>query len=149
MCTDSSGTSSLRLFTIIHSPSTSTGSAAEGQKEGGSCEESAKVYPGINTRLQVGTTPGNPILVQQFNNAGNDLEKISTDTAELNQLATAVSSDSTMSAFLSESTRAAFSVSGAVDEDHKQLAILEDEVNRTVVLIERLLKELAEDRMKY
>ena len=100
---------------------------------------------GINTRLQVGTTPGNPILVQQFNNAGNDLEKISTDTAELNQLATAVSSDSTMSAFLSESTRAAFSVSGAVDEDHKQLAILEDEVNRTVVLIERLLKELAED----
>ncbi len=99
----------------------------------------------INTRLQVGTTPGNPILVQQFNSARGDLERISADTGELNRLATAVSSDSTMSAFLSESTRAAFSVSGAVDEDHKQLAILEDEVNRTVVLIERLLKELAED----
>jgi len=99
----------------------------------------------INTRLQVGTTPGNPILVQQFNNVRGDLEKISNDTGELNRLATAVSADSTMSAFLSESTRAAFSVSGAVDEDHKQLAILEDEVNRTVVLIERLLKELAED----
>ncbi len=99
----------------------------------------------INTRLQVGTTPGNPILVQQFNSARSDLERISTNTGELNRLATAVSSDSTMSAFLSESTRAAFSVSGAVDEDHKQLAILEDEVNRTVVLIERLLKELAED----
>ena len=99
----------------------------------------------INTRLQVGTTPGNPILVQQFNNARGNLEQISNDTGELNRLATAVSADSTMSAFLSESTRAAFSVSGAVDEDHKQLAILEDEVNRTVVLIERLLKELAED----
>jgi hypothetical protein len=99
----------------------------------------------INTRLQVGTTPGNPILVQQFNSAGTDLEKISTDTSELNRLATAVSSASTMSAFLSESTRATLNVSGAVDEDHKQLAILEDEVNRTVVLIERLLKELAED----
>lgn len=99
----------------------------------------------INTRLQVGTTPGNPILVQQFNNARGSLEQISNDTGELNRLATAVSADSTMSAFLSESTRAAFSVSGAVDEDHKQLAILEDEVNRTVVLIERLLKELAED----
>ncbi|NQU57336.1 MAG: hypothetical protein HQ513_08875 [Rhodospirillales bacterium] len=99
----------------------------------------------INTRLQVGTTPGNPILVQQFNDARGNLEKISNDTGELNRLATAVSADSTMSAFLSESTRAAFSVSGAVDEDHKQLAILEDEVNRTVVLIERLLKELAED----
>jgi hypothetical protein len=99
----------------------------------------------INTRLQVGTTPGNPILVQQFNNARGHLRQISNDTGELNQLATAVSADSTMSAFLSESTRAAFSVSGAVDEDHKQLAILEDEVNRTVVLIERLLKELAQD----
>ena len=99
----------------------------------------------INTRLQVGTTPGNPILVEQFNNARGNLEKISSDTGELNRLATAVSADSTMSAFLSESTRAAFSVSGAVDEDHKQLSILEDEVNRTVVLIERLLKELAED----
>ena len=99
----------------------------------------------INTRLQVGTTPGNPILVQQFNSARGDLERISIDTGELNKLATAVASDSTMSAFLSESTRAAFSVSGAVDEDHKQLAILEDEVNRTVVLIERLLKELGED----
>jgi hypothetical protein len=99
----------------------------------------------INTRLQVGTTPGNPILVQQFNSAGTDLGRISTDTSELNRLATAVSSASTMSAFLSESTRATLNISGAVDEDHKQLAILEDEVNRTVVLIERLLKELAED----
>jgi hypothetical protein len=99
----------------------------------------------INTRLQVGTTPGNPILVQQFNNARGNLERIDADTGELTQLATAVSANSTMSAFLSESSRAAFSVSGAVDEDHKQLAILEDEVNRTVVLIERLLTELAED----
>jgi len=99
----------------------------------------------INTRLQVGTTPGNPILVQQFNNARSNLESISSDTGELTQLATAVSANSTMSAFLSESTRAAFSVSGAIDEDHKQLAILEDEVNRTVVLIERLLTELAGD----
>jgi len=100
---------------------------------------------GINTRLQVGTTPGNPILVQQFNTARENLERIGRDTGELTKLATAVSADSTMSAFLSESTRAAFSVSGAVDEDHTQLAILEDEVNRTVVLIERLLKELADD----
>ncbi|NQV46362.1 MAG: hypothetical protein HQ504_01125 [Rhodospirillaceae bacterium] len=99
----------------------------------------------INTRLQVGTTPGNPILVQQFNGARNDLEQINNGSGELARLGTAVSADSTMSAFLSESTRAAFSVSGAVDEDHRQLAILEDEVNRTVVLIERLLKELADD----
>ncbi len=99
----------------------------------------------VNARLQVGTTPGNPILVQQYNSALRDLDRISADVGEMNKLSTLVTGDSTMSAFLSESTRAAFSVSGAVDEDHKQLAILEDEVNRTVVLIERLLKEITED----
>ncbi len=99
----------------------------------------------MNARLQVGTTPGNPILVQQFNNAQADLDQLEADIVALNQLAHAVTTDSTMSAFLGESTRAAFSVSGAVDEDHRQLAILEDEVNRTVVLIERLLKEVSSD----
>ncbi len=99
----------------------------------------------INTRLQVGTTRGNPILVQQYNGARSNLEKISFDTGELTKLAGEVAGASTLSAFLSESVRAAFSVSGAIDEDHVQLAILEDEVNRTVVLIERLLKELADD----
>ena len=99
----------------------------------------------INARLQVGTTPGNPILVQQFNSAQQDLDRIAADIAEMNTLANAVSSDSTLSAYLSESTRAAYKVSGAVDEDHRQLAILEDEVNRTVVLIDRLLKEVTDD----
>jgi len=99
----------------------------------------------INARLQVGTTPGNPILVQQFNSAQADLDRVSTDIAEMNNLATRVAGDSTMSAFLSESARAAFGISGAVDEDHRQLTILEDEVNRTVVLIDRLLKEVADD----
>jgi len=99
----------------------------------------------MNARLQVGTTPGNPILVQQFNNAQADLDQLEADIVVMNQLAQAVTTDSTMSAFLAESARAAFSVSGAVDEDHRQLAIMEDEVNRTVVLIERLLKEVSGD----
>ena len=98
-----------------------------------------------NARLQVGTTPGNPILVQQFSSAQGDLDNLAQDVALMNSLANFVTSDSTMSAFLSESSRAAFAVSGAVDEDHLQLAILEDEVNRTDVLIDRLLKEVTED----
>ncbi len=99
----------------------------------------------INTRLQVGTTPGNPILVQQFNGAQTELDRLNADIGEMNRLANAVSSDSTMSNFLSESAHATFQISGAIDEDHRQLAILEDEVNRTVVLIDRLLKEVADD----
>lgn len=100
---------------------------------------------GVNTRLQVGTTPGNPILVQQFNTAQSALDNLGTDIAAMNKLATAVAGVSTMSSYLSESTRSAFGVSGAVDEDHRQLAILQDEVDQTVVLIDRLLNEVTDD----
>ncbi|MBL4747445.1 MAG: hypothetical protein JKY17_01205 [Magnetovibrio sp.] len=99
----------------------------------------------VNARLQVGTTPGNPILVQQFTTAQSALDKLNTDIAGMNKLATAASAMSTMSSYLSESTRAAFGVSGAVDEDHRQLSILQDEVDQTVVLIERLLTEVTDD----
>jgi len=50
-----------------------------------------------------------------------------------------------MAAFLLDSTRAAYSLNGAVEDDHRQLALVEDEVNRTVVSIDRLLNELNED----
>ena len=99
----------------------------------------------VNARLQVGTTPGNPILVQQLSGAQAELSRINANIGEMNKLATAVGSDSTMSAYLSETARATFSISGAIDEDHRQLAILEDEVNRTAVLIERLLSEVSDD----
>ncbi len=99
----------------------------------------------INARLQVGTTPGNPVLVEQFNQALSDLKQIGDDISDMNVLTTNVTADSTLAAFLAENTRAAFRLSGAIDEDHQQLSILEDEVNRTVVLIDRLLKELSED----
>lgn len=99
----------------------------------------------MNSRLQVGTTPGNPILVQQFNSAQADLERLNNDIAEVNKLASSIGDDAALSGFLGEATKAAFTLSGAVDEDHRQLAILEDEVNRTAVLIDRLLKEVTDD----
>jgi hypothetical protein len=100
---------------------------------------------GINSRLQVGTTPGNPILVDSFNQALGQLGQIGDDITRMNVLTTQVTADSTMANFLAENTRAALRLSGAVDEDHRQLAILQDEVDRTVVLIDRLLKELTDD----
>ncbi len=99
----------------------------------------------INARLQVGTTPGNPSLVNQWNAAQALLAAIDNDVAQLNSLANQVAGTSTLSSYVLETTRAAYGLTGAVDEDHRQLAILEDEVNRTVVLIDRLLNELSED----
>jgi hypothetical protein len=99
----------------------------------------------ISARLQVGTTPGNPILTQQWNAAQGELDRITDDVLKMNRLANEVTSSSTMAAYLLESVRAARQLSGAVDEDHRQLRILEDETNRTVVLVERLLTELSDD----
>ena len=99
----------------------------------------------INSRLQVGSTPGNPYLVSQWNVAQQELSKIDRNISRMNSLANKVASTSTMSAYLLETTRAAYGLSGAVESDHRQLAVLEDEVNRTVVLIDRLLNELSED----
>lgn len=99
----------------------------------------------VHARLQVGTTPGNPVLVNQWNEAQTELDRLGDGINLLNSLANSVASDSAFAAFLLESTQATFGLSGAIDEDHRQLVILEDETNRTVVLIDRLLNELSED----
>jgi len=99
----------------------------------------------IKARLQVGTTPGNPVLTSQWQAAQQELDRLSADVSQLNSLANGVASDSAMAAYLLEAARATYGLAGAIDEDHRQLAILEDETNRTVVLIDRLLNELSED----
>ena len=103
----------------------------------------------INARLQIGTTPGNPILVSQWNAAQSELDRILADIAALNALGNQVAADSAMAAYLLESVRAAYGLQGAIDEDHRQLAVLEDEVNRSVVLIDRQLNEINETINRY
>src|SRR5262249_24090095 len=85
----------------------------------------------IESKLQVGTTKGSPVLVAQWNQAQAQLDAVNTDLGQMNSLANEVASNAALSSYLLEATRAAFGISGAVDEDHAQLAILEDETNRT------------------
>lgn len=100
---------------------------------------------GIESRLQVGTTPGNPQLVDGWSRAQRELEMVHADIGQMNGLANRVSSDAALSTYLLESVRAAYGLSGAVEEDHRQLAVLEDDTNQTVVLVDRLLTELSDD----
>jgi len=99
----------------------------------------------VTARLQLGTTPGNPIVINQWNAAQADLDRLSSDISALNGLSNAVAEDSGMGEFLLETARATYGLAGAIDEDHRQLGILEDETNRSLVLIQRLLGELSED----
>ncbi len=99
----------------------------------------------MSARLQVGTTPGNPILVQQLNSAQAQLASIAGLAQQTSQLSSEVTASSTTSAYLLESIRAARSLSGAVDEDHRQLRMLEDDANRVAIQIDRLSTELTSD----
>jgi len=100
---------------------------------------------GMNARLQVGTTPGNPVLMNRWEQAQGQLNTINDDIILMNQLAAQITTSSAMSNYLLDSVRASYSLAGAVDEDHRQLRVLEDETQQTVVLIERLLNELSQD----
>ena len=99
----------------------------------------------VTARLQLGTTPGNPIVINQWNAAQADLDRLSSDISALNGLSNAVAEDAGMGEFMLETARATYGLAGAIDEDHRQLGILEDETNRSLVLIQRLLGELSED----
>jgi len=99
----------------------------------------------IQARLQVGTTPGNPILQQQWSQAQAQLDTLNLDIANMNSLSTRVAADSSLAAFMLEAARATYGLAGAVDEDHRALATLEDDVNRTVVALDRILNELNGD----
>lgn len=97
----------------------------------------------ISARLQLGTTRGNPVLVNQWNEAQSDLDRVSDAVNALNTLANRVAEDSSSANFVLESARATYALSGAVEEDHRQLAIVEDETSQTIVRIDRLLTELS------
>jgi hypothetical protein len=99
----------------------------------------------ITSRLQLGTTRGNPELVQQWNSAQDSLDHIAADINALNALGADIASDDSQAHFTLQTIQATYPVSGAVDEDHRQLNVLEDETNQSIVLIERLLTNASRD----
>jgi len=98
----------------------------------------------ITTRLQVGTTCGNPELVAEWNTAQGQLDALSGNVNALSALGTDVTNDSSTAHYALEQIGATFNVSGAVDEDHRQLQLLEDQTSQTIVMVDRLLKEVSD-----
>jgi hypothetical protein len=98
----------------------------------------------ITTRLQIGTTRGNPELVAEWNTAQGQLDALSSNINALNALGTDVTNDSSTAHYAQDQISATYNVSGAVDEDHRQLRLLEDQTAQTIVMIDRLLREVSE-----
>tara|TARA_B100000676_G_C18089053_1_gene857780 strand:+ start:843 stop:1973 length:1131 start_codon:yes stop_codon:yes gene_type:complete len=96
----------------------------------------------ITSRLQIGTTPGNPILVSQYNVAQTQLDQLMSDVSGFNTLGAAIASNAATSAYISDAIDATLRLSGAVEEDHRQLHELQSVNNRTVVGIETSMNAL-------
>ncbi len=99
----------------------------------------------ISAHLQIGTTRGNPELVAQWNTAQSALDQLTSNINALNSLASQVSGEASRTRALLGQIQATFDVPGAVDEDHRQLTVLEDEANQTLVLLDRLGRDAAAD----
>jgi len=99
----------------------------------------------ITARLQVGTTRGNPELVSEWNRAQSSLDQLAGNINNLNAVGTAIASDASTAHYLLDQINVTFNVSGAVDEDHRQLSALQDETNQVIVLIDRVLTDVSAD----
>jgi hypothetical protein len=99
----------------------------------------------INAKLQTGTTPGNPRLMQRWQDASAALDQFSATSNEMNALSSRIGASASMANYLMDATRATYSLSGAVDEDHAALKTLEDDVQRSVIGIQRAYSDLTQD----
>ena len=102
----------------------------------------------ITARLQLGTTRANPELVAEWNTAQSALDNLTVTINSLNALGTAAARDSTTAHSALDQITATFNVSGAVDEDHRQLTVLQDEATDTVIRTDRLVKNIQTDVLR-
>ena len=109
---------------------------------------SAEVYHStvgaIAARLQIGTTPGNPILLNQYERALTELAAVGTQGQEMVELGNQISLLSARISYLKDQTMSAKRLRGAVDEDHRKLSGLQDDIKRRGVDLTRLLENLNE-----
>lgn len=111
-------------------------------------EKAASYYASvatINTQLQTGTTPGNPRLVSKLSDARANLNALSDSVSDFNGMAVESANKASVASFLLENIRAAYGLSGSTEEEHAQLAQLEDAVLGSTVVIERLLNNVNDD----
>ena len=125
------------------SPSNSSRLADLRNRSATSAEAYQEAKARITARLQIGTTRGNPELVNEWNSAQASYS-LSGNINALNALGTDVTNNSSGAHFALDQIDATFNVSGAVDQDHRQLSLLQDETSQTIVLLDRLVKEVSD-----
>jgi hypothetical protein len=99
----------------------------------------------INNQLQSGTTPGNPRLVQKLRDAEDSIKTLNANVSNFNTMAVKTGHVSSEASFLLDEARAAYNIAGALEEDHVNLAQMEDKINGAIILIERMQNTINDD----
>ena len=100
------------------------------------------IVQAITAHLQRGTTPGNPDLVTQWNEAQAKLDAVTLGVGQLNSLASQVTTQASVAGYLIDNVRATYNVGGATDDDHAQLRAIESESTRSIQDVDRLIGDL-------
>ena len=111
----------------------------------GSSTEYFGTVAALNTKLQLGTTPGNPVLVRQYDQAQGELDNIEEYLREINLLNQKVNADAGVVALLKSTLNKVLRLAGAIDQDHRQLELLEDDTEKLEIDISRLINEITEE----
>jgi hypothetical protein len=109
-----------------------------------SAENYHAIVAAIAARLQIGTTPGNPILLDQYESAQTELAAVSAQGQNIVDVGNQIALLSTRVAYLLEQARSAKKLRGAVDQDHRDLSSFQDDLKRRSVDVMRSLEELNE-----
>lgn len=106
----------------------------------------------INSKLQLGTTPGNPELMDEWKDARAKLEKINNVAFDIKRLVADVESDQSMVDYMVGSIQASYKIRGATEDDHKQLKAIEEEakqIGSNISIFARQLNQEAERQQAY
>ena len=109
-----------------------------------SAENYHSIVAAIAARLQIGTTPGNPILLNQYEQAQTELAEVGAQGQNLVDVGNQIALFSTRVSYLLEQARSAKKLRGAVDEDHRNLSSFQDILKRRNVDVIRTLEDLNE-----
>ena len=109
-----------------------------------SAENYHSIVAAIAARLQIGTTPGNPILLNQYEQAQTELAEVGAQGQNLVDVGNQIALFSTRVSYLLEQARSAKKLRGAVDQDHRNLSSVQDNLKRRSVDVLRILEDLNE-----
>ncbi|HEY3919377.1 MAG TPA: hypothetical protein VGL83_16425 [Stellaceae bacterium] len=99
----------------------------------------------INSRLQAGTTPGNPQLVAQWGQAQATLDRMDSGVAQLNTLSNQVAGDASYGNYLLNEVRSAYNLQGGIESDRDQLHQIESQTLASLTQVDQLLNALSDE----